>query len=170
MKKKQDPRRRAAAASTVRLRDFSTAIPMALLRAREAAIGQFRPVLRAFNLTEQQWRVLRALSSSSRIEVLDLARITFLKPTSLSRILPKLERRRLCHRRKSQIDKRRVLIELALAGRKLLKKLGPAYDTAYDEITRRFGKRRLARFVRLACEFETAVATEESAAQASDQV
>jgi homoprotocatechuate degradation regulator HpaR len=168
MKKKQASRRLAATTSTARLRDFSTAIPMALLRARQAAIGHFRPVLRECDLTEQQWRVLRALSSSSRIEVLDLARLTFLKPTSLSRILPKLERRGLCRRRKSKVDQRRVLIELAPAGWKLLKKLGPTYGAAYDEITRRFGKQRLALFVRLAREFEAAMAAEGSAAQTSD--
>jgi homoprotocatechuate degradation regulator HpaR len=143
------------------LRDFSTAIPMALLRAREAAIAHFRPFLRDFNLTEQQWRVLRALSSSEKIEVLDLARITFLKPTSLSRILPKLERRKLCRRRKSQADRRRVLIELAPDGWTLLRRLGPSYEATYGEITRRFGRQRLARFVRLAHEFETALAMQD---------
>jgi len=34
---------------------------MELLKAREAAMERFRPMLREHGLTEQQWRVIRAL-------------------------------------------------------------------------------------------------------------
>jgi hypothetical protein len=43
------------------LRDFSKSLPMALMRTREAVMKRFRPSLRDHALTEQQWRVLRAL-------------------------------------------------------------------------------------------------------------
>ena len=46
-----------------RLRNVSRSLPVALLRTREAVMRQFRPVLRSVDLTEQQWRVLRALDS-----------------------------------------------------------------------------------------------------------
>ena len=36
-------------------------LPLLLLQARERVIAQFRPILKAHGLTEQQWRVLRAL-------------------------------------------------------------------------------------------------------------
>ena len=42
--------------------DFEHSLPMMLLRAREAVMGRFRPMLRKFDLTEQQWRIIRALS------------------------------------------------------------------------------------------------------------
>jgi hypothetical protein len=48
----------------IAMRDFSASLPMALLQAREAAMQLFRPLLAEHDLTEQQWRVLRALSAS----------------------------------------------------------------------------------------------------------
>ena len=47
----------------VPMRDFSRSLPMSLLRAREAVMRHFRPSLRDHGLTEQQWRILRALAS-----------------------------------------------------------------------------------------------------------
>ena len=81
------------------LREFSRSLPMSLLRAREAVMRQFRPSLRANGLTEQQWRILRALSSVETIEVTELARLAFLLGPSLSRILRDLEARQLVERK-----------------------------------------------------------------------
>src|SRR6266849_5130597 len=47
----------------VPMREFSRSLPMSLLRAREAVMRHFRPSLRDHGLTEQQWRILRALAS-----------------------------------------------------------------------------------------------------------
>ena len=46
---------------------------MALLRAREAVMREFRAALRRHGLTEQQWRVLRALTARDEMEILALA-------------------------------------------------------------------------------------------------
>src|SRR5438552_9275122 len=83
----------------VPMRDFSRSLPMALLRARESVMRHFRPSLRAHGLTEQQWRILRALASTDDIEVTELARVAYLLGPSLSRILRDLEARRLIERR-----------------------------------------------------------------------
>jgi hypothetical protein len=56
-------------AHRVPMREFSRSLPMALLRAREAVMRQFRPSLRQHGLTEQQWRILRALAGVDAIEV-----------------------------------------------------------------------------------------------------
>jgi len=77
------------------MRDFSRSLPMSLLRAREAVMRQFRPSLRNHGLTEQQWRILRALTTVDAIEVTELARVAFLLGPSLSRILRDLEARDL---------------------------------------------------------------------------
>ena len=60
------------------MREFSRSLPMSLLRAREAVMRQFRPSLRNHGLTEQQWRILRALTAVDTIEVTELARVAFL--------------------------------------------------------------------------------------------
>ena len=56
-----------------------------------AVMRHFRPSLRAHGLTEQQWRILRALAASGDIEVTELARLAYLLGPSLSRILRDLE-------------------------------------------------------------------------------
>ena len=90
---------RRTRARRVPMRDFSRSLPMSLLRAREAVMRQFRPSLRHHGLTEQQWRILRALAAVETIEVTELARIAFLLGPSLSRILRDLEARQLIERR-----------------------------------------------------------------------
>src|SRR6516164_2585359 len=94
----------------VALRDFSRSLPMGLMRAREATMRYFRPSLRAHGLSEQQWRVLRALAARGPIEAMALARATFLLPPSLSRILRDLGERRLIDRRADKSDLRRSVI------------------------------------------------------------
>ena len=81
------------------MREFSRSLPMSLLRAREAVMRQFRPSLRNHGLTEQQWRILRALTAVDNIEVTELARTAFLLGPSLSRILRDPEARHLIERR-----------------------------------------------------------------------
>ena len=84
--------------STARLRDFEHSLPMELLKAREAAMARFRPMLRDHGLTEQQWRVIRALADYDRIDASELARRSFLLAPSLTRILQHLEKEKLVKR------------------------------------------------------------------------
>ena len=122
MARKKSPgtlRSKAASETAVRrvpMREFSRSLPMSLLRAREAVMRHFRPSLRNHGLTEQQWRILRALASIDAIEVTELAHVAFLLGPSLSRILRDLEARHLIERR----------------------------EAIYDAITRRYGARKLA--------------------------
>lgn len=134
----------SGAGMRVRLRDFSKSLPMSLLRAREAVMRQFRPSLTHFGITEQQWRVLRALTSVSAIEVLELADATCLLAPSLSRILKGLEERNLVQRMADENDMRRVLISISPAGRVLIDQAGSHSEIIYAEITRRYGAERLA--------------------------
>ena len=63
---------------------------MALLRTREAVMTHFRPMLRSHGVTEQQWRVLRALMEHEELEVTQLAERSFILSPRLSRILQNL--------------------------------------------------------------------------------
>src|SRR4030081_2157398 len=110
-RKKSQKDTSADAAETARrvpMREFSRSLPMSLLRAREAVMRHFRPSLRDHGLTEQQWRILRALASIDAIEVTELARVAFLLGPSLSRILRDLEARRLIERRAAKADLRQI--------------------------------------------------------------
>jgi homoprotocatechuate degradation regulator HpaR len=133
-----------ADARRVPMRDFSRSLPMALLRARESVMRHFRPSLRAHGLTEQQWRILRALASIDDIEVTELARLAYLLGPSLSRILRDLETRRLIERRVVKADLRRSMVSITANGLRLIKAVAPSSEAIYAELTRRFGARSLA--------------------------
>ena len=141
-------------ATRIRLREFSRSLPMALLRAREAIMRHFRPSLRAFDMTEQQWRVLRALSAIPEIEVTELANATFLLAPSLSRILRDLEERGLTRRRSSEKDMRLALVSISPAGLRLIEEAGAYSEQIYAEMTRRYGAARLAELMELLRELE----------------
>src|SRR5579883_1985528 len=125
------------------MREFSRSLPMALLRAREAVMRQFRPSLRRHGLTEQQWRILRALAAVEESEVTELARTAFLLGPSLSRILRDLEARRLIERRTAASDLRRGVVSISEKGVKLMEVVAPSSEAIYAAITRRYGARKL---------------------------
>jgi homoprotocatechuate degradation regulator HpaR len=158
---------RGTQAARGRLRAFSRSLPMALLKAREAVMRQFRPALNGYAITEQQWRVLRALTTVETIEVLELAHATFLLAPSLSRILKDLEERQLVLRRASDVDLRRGLISISPAGRALIERAGPHSEAIYAEITSRFGPEKLKALHDLLDELE-AVLVEPVALPASE--
>ena len=126
------------------MRDFSRSLPMSLLRAREAVMRQFRPSLRHHGLTEQQWRILRALAAVETIEATELARTAFLLGPSLSRILRDLEARQLIERRLANADQRRSVLSISAKGLKLMEEVAPSSEAIYAAITRRYGARKLA--------------------------
>ncbi|TWC05979.1 MarR family transcriptional regulator [Bradyrhizobium macuxiense] len=133
-----------AAARRTPMREFSRSLPMSLLRAREAVMRQFRPSLRNHGLTEQQWRILRALTAVDEIEVTELARVAFLLGPSLSRILRDLEGRALIERKAAENDARRAVVSISAKGLKLIEAVAPTSEVIYAAITRRYGARKLA--------------------------
>ncbi|WP_024508747.1 homoprotocatechuate degradation operon regulator HpaR [Bradyrhizobium sp. ARR65] len=157
----------------VPMREFSRSLPMALLRAREAVMRQFRPSLRRHGLTEQQWRILRALAAVDASEVTELARTAFLLGPSLSRILRDLEARRLIERRTAETDLRRGVVSISEKGLKLMEEVAPSSEAIYAAITRRYGARKLAELHAMLGALEASLAgldTEEaSEAAASEQ-
>ena len=134
----------AGSSRRVPMREFSRSLPMSLLRAREAVMRQFRPSLRHHGLTEQQWRILRALTSVDEIEVTELAHVAFLLGPSLSRILRDLEARQLIERRTAANDLRRAVVSISAKGLKLIEAVAPTSEAIYAAITKRYGARRLA--------------------------
>jgi homoprotocatechuate degradation regulator HpaR len=136
------------------MRAFSKSLPMELLRAREAVMKRFRPSLRTHGVTEQQWRILRALAHSGSLEVSELAEATCLLAPSLSRILPDMQARHLISRRQADSDLRRSVIRLERKGLRLIAAHAPRSEGIYDEIARRFGEQRLEQLFTLLRELE----------------
>ena len=147
------------------MREFSRSLPMSLLRAREAVMRQFRPSLRNHGLTEQQWRILRALTAVDTIEVTELARVAFLLGPSLSRILRDLEARDLIERRTAKADLRRGEVSISPKGLKLIEAVAPTSEAIYAEITNRYGSRKLAELQDMLAELERGLAEMEVAGE-----
>jgi homoprotocatechuate degradation regulator HpaR len=160
----------ALAARQLPMRAFSKSLPMQLLRAREAVMRPFRPGLRSLNLTDQQWRILRALAHSGPLEASELARATCLLAPSLSRILPPMQARQLIGRRQLDSDLRRSVISLERKGLRLLALHAPYSEAIYTEISRRFGTERLAQLFTLLQALEVCAAEQESTSATAHQL
>ncbi len=123
---------------------------------------RFRPHLRRHGVTEQQWRVLRALSSVDRTTAGALAGLTVLSGPSLSRILRDLAGRTLIVRKGSRTDQRSSWISLSAAGRAFLGRVAPESEAAYDGIERSVGRERLAALHEILDDFEGRLGAEAS--------
>lgn len=131
------------------MRPFERSLPMQLMLAREAVMLRFRPHLNARGLTDQQWRIVRALNEVESFEIADLGRACCLHAASLSRILPKLESDGLLVRRNSKSDQRRVIVSLTPKGRRLFTEVAPESEAIYSALAREIGPDRLDRIYSL---------------------
>ena len=129
------------------LRPFHRSLPMALLEARESVMVHFRPMLADHGLTEQQWRVLRALAAHESLDASAVAETTSLLPPSVTRILAKLDEMGLVVRHVATTDQRRSVIELSLAGRDLYAHIAPRSEDIYATLEASFGSERLDRLL-----------------------
>jgi homoprotocatechuate degradation regulator HpaR len=114
-----------------------------LLRAREAVMSHFRPILAAHDVTEQQWRVIRVLSETGPMDATEVADKAFILAPSLTRMIRSLEQRGLITKHRDDSDGRRVLLKLAPGGRAVIDAVMPASRRAYADIDARFGAARV---------------------------
>ncbi|MED5412645.1 MAG: homoprotocatechuate degradation operon regulator HpaR [Pseudomonadota bacterium] len=116
---------------------------MQLLHARESAMSLFRPMLRSFGMTDQQWRVIRVLAAKKNIEAFELSKQSMILPPSLTRILRNLEEDGLIKRAIYKQDQRKVLINLTAKGRKKYRQIVPESERIYRSIEKTIGKKEL---------------------------
>ena len=128
-----------------RIRPFSRSLPMQLMRVRELVMQRFRPNLHSHGLTDQQWRIVRALAEAESLEILEVSALCCIHPASLSRILPKLEAIGYLSRRVNKADQRRVIISLTADGRRLFETISPESEATYDSLEREVGAEQLER-------------------------
>jgi homoprotocatechuate degradation regulator HpaR len=157
----------AVADRALPMRAFSKSLPMELLRAREAVMRRFRPALRTHGVTEQQWRILRAIAHAGPLEVSELAEATCLLAPSLSRILPDMEARQLISRKQADTDLRRSVISLERKGLRLIATHAPTAEEIYEEIAERFGAERLSQLFTLLGELEERLEEDEGVTSTS---
>lgn len=147
---KRDTTRTTDAQPGTDIRDFSQSLPMALLRAREAVMLRFRPALRQHDITEQQWRVLRALTASSEpLAPTEISQMTLLSLPSLSRLLKTLETRGILRRTAHDNDLRTAQLSLSPKGKRLVRKIAPLSEGSYADIEDAIGAKDLQALYRM---------------------
>jgi homoprotocatechuate degradation regulator HpaR len=122
---------------------MSRALPMQLLRAREAVMRRFRPHIHELGFTDQQGRIIRALAEVDWIDMLELSRRCCIHPASLSRIIPRLDEKGIVRRRPSADDARRVTVSLTRKGRASFDLLSFESEVIYADLAAELGLPRL---------------------------
>ena len=117
-------------------------LPVLLQKAREVCVADVRETLARFDLTEQQWRVIRAAYEHGDMNAQDLADKSAILGPSLSRILNRLESDGILTRKASEGDLRELTIKLSAAGRRLHKKVQPHVAKNYDALAAKIGVRK----------------------------
>lgn len=118
--------------------DFEHSLPMLLLRAREACMTNFRPILSDNGLTEQQWRVIRALAETNGLESKDLAERTLILKPSMTGIIDRLERDGLVLRKKDKSDGRKTCVWLTRKASRLYERIMPLVEVGYNDMQKGF--------------------------------
>ncbi|WP_417567040.1 homoprotocatechuate degradation operon regulator HpaR [Marinobacter sp.] len=135
------------------MRKFDDSLPLRLLKAREAAMGFFRPLLQEIPLTEQQWRVIRALNEFEELESKQLAELCCILSPSLTGIINRLEQLGYINRRKSTEDQRRTLISLTDKAKEMFATMSPRLEARYQEMTERFSQEDMEKLEDLLIKF-----------------
>ena len=123
--------------------ETSRSLAIAMLRAREAMMLSFRPVLAKHRFTEQQWRVLRVLGEKGTSDAGQVAFDACILAPSLSRIIGKLEKDNYISRFIDSKDGRRVNLSLTKTGQDTLNKIAPDMELIYKAIQKRYGEEKL---------------------------
>jgi homoprotocatechuate degradation regulator HpaR len=124
-------------------RDTNRSLPIALLRAREAVMSHFRPLLATHDITEQQWRVVRTLGETGALDATELAARACLLAPSLTRIVRTLEERGFATRERDAVDARRAIIRITAKGLDFIREVTPASRAVYAEMEAKLGRERI---------------------------
>ena len=116
-------------------------LPLLLLQARERVIARFRPALNEAGLTEQQWRIVRALLEYGALEPRQIVELCAISSPSLAGVLARMDDLGLVRRERLGHDARRVQVSLTAKSRALARRLAPRIEVIYGEIEARIGAR-----------------------------
>ena len=119
-------------------------LPLLFLRAREELLCHFRPIITHFGLTEQQWRILRAISEFEQLEPREICEICQILSPSLTGVLSRMEDMGLVTRTRMEEDQRRVIVRITPKAAKIVAELGPLIVEQYKIIEKAFGSELIA--------------------------
>jgi homoprotocatechuate degradation regulator HpaR len=109
-------------------------LPLLLLQAREQVIARFRPILNAHGITEQQWRIVRALIDTGPLEPREIGELCRISSPSLAGVLSRMEELGYIRRKRLDHDQRRLRVSLTPRSRALAARMAPRIEATYREI------------------------------------
>ena len=116
---------------------FLDSLPMILSRSLDDIMPQYRSLFQAHGITDQQWRVMRALWEQEHLTSKQISQITLIPAPSLVGILDRLEKKGLLGRLRSVEDRRLVFIRPTKAGRELQEIMLPKIDKIHNFLIER---------------------------------
>ena len=114
-------------------------LPLLLLQARERVLSHFRPILNANGVTEQQWRIVRALYQHASLEPREIVELCRISSPSMAGVLSRMEELGLVVRRRVRRDQRRVQVSLTSKARAMADRMAPQIDATYRRIEHKIG-------------------------------
>jgi homoprotocatechuate degradation regulator HpaR len=117
-------------------------LALACLRAREAVVSNFSPILQELNVTEQQWRVMRITYEYQELPFAELCHLSCIHKVSMARIVSALSDLGWMKKEKSQSDMRAYNVALTSKGRDIAKRAADATQEIYDDIFERYGRNK----------------------------
>jgi homoprotocatechuate degradation regulator HpaR len=121
-------------------------LPLLLLQAREQVIARFRPMLNEHGITEQQWRIVRALLDTGPLEPREIGELCRISSPSLAGVLSRMEEIGYIKRKRFAHDQRRVRVSLTSRSRALAARMAPHIEATYRDIEKVIGAQFSARF------------------------
>lgn len=121
------------------IRPLDQSLPIQLLKVHDLVMAYFRPMLHRFRMTDQQWRVLRAIAAGIT-DFGDLAQATHIQPASLSRMLAGLQQRGWTAREVSTTDRRQRTVTMTPEGWAVFHAAAAETEAIYAELQSDLGE------------------------------
>lgn len=126
-----------------------------LLKARENTVAYIKPVLTRYDMTEQQWRVIRELHKHSELNAQQLAHESGILSPSLSRILARFSDDGIVVRKANRDDQRAQNIRLSAKGKRLHSRIQPEVEKKHTVMEKHVGGDKLSRLQNLLSQITT---------------
>lgn len=118
-------------------------------RLQQIAVAIFMTEAKAFEITPVQYAALLAIDLHPGIDQTALVSIIAFDKSTIGDVLERLAAKGLVHRIQGKQDRRTKVLKITPAGRRLLRKIEPAVESAQDLILSPLKPREREQFMRL---------------------
>jgi DNA-binding MarR family transcriptional regulator len=124
--------------------DLADYLPYLINRVGAALVARFsQDALAGTRLSIATWRVLAALSNNGRLRQIDIAELTSIEVSTLSRLITRLVHMGLVSRTRSAMSNREVVVQLTPKATALVAQLIPIADELQRTATQGLSKQEL---------------------------